>query len=164
MQHYRLSHWQYIRQRSGEIDPGFAQRLRHSARPRQIAFQRLMAMTEGNPAYLECKSATREAWAFVLPDLNGEGSWRIQHFDPDGFTGHTCHNSVTEATEALIGEGYRVPDPGALDRCSATVRWAVGVKRAELRLQVNHGKTGWAEMAGRLQDIGGAVFGGEFSS
>ena len=76
MQRYRLSHWQYIRQRSGEIDPAFAQPLRHSARPRQIALQRLMAMTEGNPAYLECKSATREAWAFVLPDLNGEPSNR----------------------------------------------------------------------------------------
>ena len=147
------SHWQRLAHDSRDLDPGFARHLRDAARPRQIAFQRLMGLCDGNPVGIECKSETRDAWAFVLPDVVGESPYRVQTFDLDGFFGHSCYNSLQEATEAMIGDGYRLPDPGALDRCAATLRWAIGVKRSEIRLLFHLGKVGWTEMLERMDQV-----------
>jgi len=150
---YRTSHWQRITEDRRELDPGFAKHLREMARPRQIAFQRLMAMSEGNPVGIECKSESREAWAFVMPDVAGESPFRVQNFDAEGFSGHSCYDSLEKAVEAMIGDGYRAPDPGALDRCSTTLQWAIGVKRAEIRQLYNQGKLSWLEMLDRMRAV-----------
>lgn len=155
MKRYRTSHWQRIREESHELDTDFAKHVRKFARAQQIAFQQLMSMCEGHPVGIECKkSESRENWAFILPDMSSDSPWRIQHFDADGFSGHNCYDSLQQAAETLIGEGYRVPDPGALDRCSTALRWAIGVKRSDVRLLFNQGRIGWAEMLERMRAVG----------
>lgn len=153
MQRYRTKYWQRLREEPRDLDAGFAKHLRECARPRQIAYQRLMSMCQGNPIGLECKSETREGWGFILPDVSGEYPWRIQAFDADGFIGHNCYNTLEDATEALIGDGYRIPDPGALDRCSTTLRWAIGTKRAEFRTLFNRGLLNWTEMLDKMSAV-----------
>jgi len=153
MKRYSTSHWQRLTKDRRDLDPGFARHLRDMARPRQIAFQRLMSMCDGNPVGIECKRESRDAWAFVLPDVAGESPFRVQNFDADGFSGHSCYDSLLEAVEALIGDGYRVPDPGALDRCSSTLRWAIGVKHSEIRLLFSQGKVSWTEMLDRMHAV-----------
>lgn len=157
MKRYRTAHWRRLREDVRDRAPGFAKHLRDIARPHQIAFQQVMASCGGNPAGVECKHVSGKGWAFILPDAHGQSSWRIQHFDADGFIGHTGHKSLVEATEAMIAEGYRVIDPGALDRSAATLRWAIGVKREELRLLFNQGKIEWKEMLDRMQQVGKSI-------
>lgn len=150
---YRTSHWDTLSKETRDLDPEFAKHLRELARPRQIAFQRLMAAYAGNPAGVECKSESREAWAFMLEDVSGEYPWRIQYFDADGFSGHTCYHSLQQAAETLIGDGYRAPDPGALDRVSGTLRWAIGHKKMEVRQLFNQGKLDWRTLLDRMHQI-----------
>lgn len=150
---YRTTTWARIRERNCELPTDFAKHLREVARPRQIAFQRLMTMSSGMPVGIECKSGRHEQWAFILPDMSGDSPWRIQNFDQDGFSGHSCYDTLQQAAETLVNDGYRVPDPGALDRCSTTLRWAIGVKRSEIRLLFNQGKITWAETLDRMKAV-----------
>ena len=151
MKSYRLRAWQRLREDTRDLDPGFQKHLRECVRRKQIAFQRMMAATNGNPVGVEFRRESSESWGFVLPDVAGDAPWRVQAFDADGFVGHNCYASFEDATEALINDGYRVIDAGALDRCSRTLRWALGVKCSELRLLFNLGKLTWTEMIERSQ-------------
>lgn len=161
MKRYRTRYWQNLVEDAQILDPDFARHLRECARPMQIAYQRLMSMSDGNPVGIECRSEAREAWGFILPDVAGDAAFRVQNFDADGFYGHNCYHSLQDAVEALIGDGYRIPDPGALDRCSATLRWTIGVRRLEFRLLFDQGKLSFTEMLESMQavtlEIGGAT-------
>lgn len=143
---YRTKTWQRIRDDKRMLNPHFAKHLRDVARPRQIAFQKLMTDTEGSPVWIEFKKADGSQWAFILPDLEGVHAYRMQSFDQDGFIGHTCYDSLQVAAEELSASGYTVMDRGALSRESHTVRWAIGVKRQELRLLFSRGKISWQEL------------------
>lgn len=128
--------------------PGFSRHLRAIARPLQIAYQQIMAQGNGNPVGIECRSASRDAWAFVLPEVaqRDEYAYRVQYFDRDGFSGHFCYATLKCAVSGLIADGYRIIDCGALDKCASTERWAMGVKRNDIRTLFNRGLIGWNEM------------------
>lgn len=154
VQRYQTTHWQRIRNPDLTRDPGFARHLREIARPKQIAFQRLMSAYDGEPIGAECKARTREAWAFVVPDMSGsEYAFRVQYFDEDGFSGHDCHASLVKAVEDMLGQGYLTLDAGALDRCASTVRWALGVKRAGIRMKFNCGQISFQQMLEEMQAV-----------
>lgn len=147
MARWRTTHWQHVRERELEIeDPEFARHLREQARDAQIAFVRLMSRYDGMPLGIECKSGTREAWAFVLPDASGEASHRIQYFDARGFSGHFCSDGLVKAIETMIAEGYRIMDPGALDRAGSTAEWADGQRCNAWRELFNAGRIDFREM------------------
>ena len=143
---YRTKTWQRIRDDKRVLNPRFAKHLRDVARPRQVAFQRMMAATRGNPVWVEFKKVDQAQWAFILPDLEGVHAFRMQTFDQDGFIGHSCYDSLQVAAEDLSSGGYTIMDQGALSRESHTVRWAIGVKRQELRLLFSRGKITWQEL------------------
>lgn len=150
---YTSSSWaRVIKPSFNEVmHPGFAKHLREIARPVQIAYQILMTLGNGNPIGIEVKMNDRDSWAFVLPEVSdSEFTHRIQYFDQDGFSGHFCYKSLQNAVEALVKEKYRVIDVGALDRCSVTERWALGVKRSEIRTLFNCGKISMEEMFERF--------------
>ncbi|BCZ85457.1 hypothetical protein PTKU64_91320 (plasmid) [Paraburkholderia terrae] len=113
---YRSSSWEHVCAASDGIPADFARLLRDEVRPLQIAYQRLMCSYGGHPAGIECRMKKRESWAFALPDAAGAKSWRVQQFDQDGFIGHQCFDSLSEAVEEMLRMGYLVTDPGALDR------------------------------------------------
>ena len=153
MKRYRTSYWQMLRNDTRTLEAKFAKHLRECARPCQIAYQQLMSSTNGHPEGVECKRTSTDSWAFILPDVNGDKNWRIQYFDADGFSGHSCFNAINEAAEALIKEGFRSLDIGALDLCSSSLRWAIGVKRSEIRLLFNMDKLSWREMLEKMQAV-----------
>lgn len=161
VQRYRTTQWQRIRDEKRTMNPCFSKHLREIGRRRQIAFQRLMASTEGNPVWVEFKKVDQGQWAFILPDLEGTYAFRVQSFDQDGFIGHTCYRSLQEAAEELVASGYCVMDRGALSRESHTVRWAIGVKRQELRLLFSRGKIGWQEMQAAFEAVVKSFQGGQ---
>jgi len=153
MKRYRTRYWQQLAENNRVLDPQFAKYLRQCARPRQIAYQRLMSMSDGNPVGIECRSESGDVWGFILPDAAGEAPFRIQNFDADGCFGHSCYQALQDAVETMIGDGYRIPDPGALDRCSATLRWALGVRHMDLRLLFNQGNLSFTEMLERMNAV-----------
>ncbi|MCK8652209.1 hypothetical protein M1M06_24480 [Ralstonia insidiosa] len=102
---YRTRGWARICDKAAELDPKFAQVLRESARPAQIAYQKIMGRHEGNPVGVECRAVKREAWAFVLADVSCPGRFRIQYFDLDGFSGHYVHKTLEEAVEDMVTSG-----------------------------------------------------------
>lgn len=136
---YICKEWKRVAARSTHLDPKFAKHLRQIIRPKQIAYTRLMRVTEGNPVGIECKSSNRDAWAFIVPEVSdGSYAYRVQSFDLDGFCGHFCHATFEDAISDLL-QNYREIDSGALDRISLTERWKIGVKRSEFRLLFDQG-------------------------
>jgi len=134
--------------------PGdFAKHLRDLARPLQIEYQRLMAAHGGRPIGIECRSAFRPAWAFVLPEMNEAGRFRVQCFDEDGFFSHQVYDGLEQAIENMMVDGYRTPDVGALDRIAATDRWAMGVKYATLRQRFQEGLITYVRMLEEMKAL-----------
>lgn len=130
--------------RSG--NKAFARMLKKSAYPLQKVYRLLMEAYAGEPVGVECRCTTRQHWAFVAPETGVPGQYRVQYFDEDGFTGHYVHTKLEEAVESMIREGYRVIEPGALDRIAATARWARGVQVAALRQRCQEGLMSFPDM------------------
>lgn len=154
MQRFQTSHWQNVRARDFvTVQPDFAKYLREISRPAQIAFQKLMSSYDGNPVGVECKSETRSAWAFVMPNIAGDTDWKIQYFDEDGFSGHSCYATIAQAVEEMIVEGYVEINAGILEKIALTDRWALGVKRLALRDLLNKGVITYREMLAGFQAL-----------
>jgi hypothetical protein len=147
---YISATWKRILENADELEEkhdGFARHLREIARPIQIAYSKLMRFANGNPIGIECKSGDSNRWGFILPEVSSnEYSFRVQYFDEQGFSGHMCYQSLEKATNALISDGYRVVDSGALDRLASTETWSQGLKRNEVRTRFNRGLISYAEM------------------
>jgi hypothetical protein len=109
----------------------------------------------GNPVGVECRSQSRNSWAFVCQNVQTEYSkspWRIQYFDENGMTGHECYGSVRDAIEAMVSS-YQLVDSGALDRVSVSPQWAIGLKVQMERDLLNRGVIGFAEFIARCKTI-----------
>jgi hypothetical protein len=78
---------------------------------------RLLACNGGQPAGLCARSARRDFWAVVLPEMSdpNSGEARIQRFDRRGWVGHSVFLTFDDAVEGLVQEGFVVFDPDALD-------------------------------------------------
>jgi hypothetical protein len=123
------------------------------ALPKQLAYQNLMAAYGGNPVCIECRAPRRQAWAFVLPEVRDPSRTRLQYFDQDGFSGDSAYDTLKDAVDTMIGEGFRIIDVGALDRIAATPRWARGVKVATLRQACQQGRMTTREFADAVKAL-----------
>jgi hypothetical protein len=150
---FRCASWVRVCTASRRVPADFARHLRDSARPLQIAYQRLMSTFDGHPAGVECRMTDRDSWAFALPDASGSKAWRLQQFDLDGFIGHLCFDSLNEAIEDMLRMGYRLPEPGALDRIGSTARWARGVRRAGIMQKHQEGLISYREMIDEISTL-----------
>ncbi len=83
------------------------------------------------------KSARRNSWQMILPDVAGGGRWRTQAFDDRGFVGHSVHNSQKDALEEAVGSGYVERDDEALNRLQDTPAFVRGNYLSELVRLVN---------------------------
>jgi len=84
---------------------------------------------------LKRPSQHRDAWAIVLPDV--DGGWRIQRFDRDGFVGHMTYDRLDLAVAGAIGEGFVERDDGALDALEHTQEFKRGNFLASVVQQLN---------------------------
>ena len=137
--------------RSGNKE--FARMLRKQTYPVQKVYRQLMDSYAGEPLGVECRSISRQQWAFVAPETGVPGQFRVQYFDEDGFTGHFVHTKLEEAVESMLREGYRVIEAGALDKIAATPRWARGVQVATLRQRCQEGLMSFAEMVEAMKAL-----------
>lgn len=145
MRTFMTPYWRRAKERSEDIPPAFARHLRDLARSEQIAYVRLMREFDGNPVGVECRHKEREAWAFVLPNVSSEEAWRVQYLDIDGFSRHACFNTLLEAVQTMVSEGYATVDKGALDHLSVTDRWNKGVRRSAIHQKACSGDISWEE-------------------
>lgn len=129
---YMTSDWRKVKNDAiAGLDRDFVRLLRGYARPVQIAYVRIMAACQGNPAGVELRHKDRDCWAFVLSNVSGPEPWRSQYFDAFAFSRHACYGTMEEAIEAIIGEGYWIIDPGALDRMAQGSEWQRGLSWIE---------------------------------
>jgi hypothetical protein len=131
----------------------FEKLLKESAFRIQTVYRRLMTAYSGEPVGIECRTDSRNAWAFVAQEPCESGRFRIQYFDEDGFSNHLVYNDLPEAVETMLSEGFRNVDAGALDRVAATPRWARGVKVATLRQKYQEGLMTYPEMLDALEAL-----------
>lgn len=131
MRRFLTRTWQAITSDSGGPgDPDFThesmREIRAYARPIQTAYALIMHRHKGQPAGIEFRHHMTERWAFVLRNVSSPEPWRIQYFDARGFGEHACFNSLDEAVEEMVREGFREEDRGALDRAAARPAWGEG--------------------------------------
>lgn len=153
---FQTSHWAQITAEGRTLDADFKAHLVQVALPHQAAFSRLMEAYNGEPVGIECRHESREVWAFTSPSVitpTSKQEWRVQTFDVNGFIGHECYNTMIEAVEAMTRD-YPQADPGALDRCATTKKWAIGLETQKLRDQFSRGEFSYAELVKRVQEVG----------
>ncbi|MBK7024498.1 MAG: zeta toxin family protein [Sulfuritalea sp.] len=80
------------------------------------------------------------------------GKWRIQRFDAGGFSGHMVYDGQAQATEAAIGEGFKIRDDEAIDRLSSTPEWDRGMFLANQMQQLNSKQITFDELSRRVKE------------
>ena len=151
---YRTRTWAALREKQEpESQPGFFAHLRSISRSRQIAYQCLMAKYDGSPLGVECRNTSRDSWGVVLANVYGDLPWRIQYFDLDGFSSHHTFATLEEAVEDMLSDGYRIEDVGALDRVSASPRWALGVRRMAIMQRHQEGQIDWQTCIAEMKKL-----------
>lgn len=85
------------------------------------------------------KSSDRESWMLIVEDVSGEGRWRTQGFDLNGFFGHSVYKDKAAAIENAAQQGYFLRDDDALDRIQATHRFQTGMYALEQLSLLNCG-------------------------
>lgn len=150
---YQTAYWKMLKEDRGSRREDFFKHLLGIARPVQIAYTKIMRQHDGNPSWVEYRSTTRDAWAFVLPDVSAGKGWRIQYFDLDSFQSHACFASLEEAVQSMIREGFVVEDKGTLDRLSVTPRWQRGVAVSQIINLVNRQEISWEEANRRFAEL-----------
>lgn len=153
-QQYMCAGWVLLSSSFGDDDSDAAREFLELARPKQLAYQHVMATCQGNPVGVECRAASRPAWAFVLPEVRKSGQFRVQYFDENGFSGDSAFNTLEDAVEEMVGNGFRIIDAGALDRTAATVRWERGVKVAALHQRCEEGLITYADYVAGVKALG----------
>lgn len=120
-----------------EAEPhGFRQHLLNHSAPKALAYNRIMQMHSADPSGIEFKHATRDCWAFVLPDASDVGRWRVQYFDVKGFFSHHTVNTLEQAVADMVNDSYIVEAKGILDRLADTPQWKRGMAVAALIQQL----------------------------
>jgi hypothetical protein len=69
-----------------------------------------------------------DRWTTVMPDTDGGGKYRLQHFDRKGFSGHAVFNSAEEAAIEAGRDNYTEADPGRMDELATTKEWKRGME------------------------------------
>lgn len=101
------------------------------------------------------KHEASNRWIMILPDISGEGRWRLQHFDLGGFMGHQVFDTKREAIrEAANSIRFPVRDDGALDRIQNTPDFLIGNYRTEQLHRLNRGLIGYSEFKASVADYG----------
>lgn len=126
-----------------DLNDEFHQHLLELTMPGAVAYNDIMVRFDGNPSGIEFKSRSSNQWAFVLPDASEPGKQRIQYFDDRSFFSHHPYSTIAEAVMAMVSEGYREEDSGALDRVSATETWRKGTAVAALKMKLDRGLIDW---------------------
>lgn len=99
------------------------------------------------------RSARRDdAWCMVIPDLDGEGQWRLQYFDRRGFSGHSVYPDQDKARYEAVMEGFYLRDDEALDRLQETHEFKRGNFATDLIGKINTGEIAFAELNQRLAE------------
>lgn len=118
----------------------------------QVNYNDIMRAYQGDPSGVEY--ANRDGhYAFVLADASEPGRYRVQNFDDKGFSGHQTYNSLEEAVEQMVVDGYYREDRGALDRLSATAQWRRGMQVSALIQQFGAGQINYTELDAALAKL-----------
>lgn len=152
---YKTKFWRQVTE-DRSLDTDFARHLREIARPKQIAFAKLMTQTGGWPVGIELKAPSRDAWVTILPEpvpTGAKESWRVLNFDGHGFSGHNQHADPITALEDVIGAGFTQIDAGALDKLSGTPTWKLGQQRQKVRDLHIRGDIDYRTMCERMTAI-----------
>lgn len=111
---------------------------------KNVVYQRILAMTDGNPLGVELVRENLSQYVAIVPDAHHPGKFRCQYFDARGFSSHHTTETAIEALETAIDEGFCVEDTGAMDRLSQTADWKKGIRVASLIMACNSGQITWA--------------------
>ena len=97
------------------------------------------------------KHPKSESWTMILEDVSGEGRWRCQSFDANGFSGHMVFNSKDEAIRNAAMMRFTVRDDGALDRIQDTQSFQAGMYSIEQIALFNRGEIEFSEYLARTK-------------
>ena len=126
---------------AGGADPVARERAMEGFRQMLAARRSALARTiarMGDPANgVELRHSADARYVLLLPDVAEPGMWRMQRFDPKGFSGHDLHPSKEALLESAAGQGFVEPDPGALDRLAQTPAFQRGNFLTDLVRQIN---------------------------
>lgn len=86
------------------------------------------------------KHGEADRWLAILPDVSGQGRWRVQSFDRKGFSGHMVFSSKADAIVEAARQRCTLRDDGALDRLQDTLEFKVGLFAIEQMMLLNRGE------------------------
>ncbi len=144
---YKMASFASLEEDCRELqDKEFIAHLFELALPQQRAYNAVMERHSGNPVGVEYRHKNKStSWAFVLPDASEPGRHRVQYFDEHGFFSHHAEDTLEDAVQEMVRNGYVTEEKGVLSRVSKTEVWRRGMERCFLMMQVGQGKITYAE-------------------
>lgn len=140
---YIHSNLSYLLDEKRSFDPEtkeFDQHILSVAFPRAKKYNDIMTDHQGKPVGVEFRRKDSESFAFVVPDNSGEGRYRVQMFDENGFSGHSTEENLEAAVEEMVNNGFRVLATGKLDELQETRKFQAGTQVASLIGKLNCGE------------------------
>jgi len=86
-----------------------------------------------------------DQWFMILPDVSGNGRWRLQSFDQRGFSGHMVFSCKVQAIHEAASLRFTVRDDGALERLQDTPEFQIGLFAVEQLALHNRGAISFDE-------------------
>lgn len=115
---------------AAQLPPGLSE-------PDQVRYAEIMGRHHGEPLGIEFRHREADRWACILPNVSGGPAFKLQFFDGLAFSGHELFGSVGCALARMLSMGYRDEDAGALERVSATERWARALKTLSMMQELS---------------------------
>ena len=140
---YKHSSISYLLSEDRENDPACRVFDRISlgfAFPKAQIFCSIMDSYQGSPVGIEFAAKDNARFAFVVPDNSGNGRYRVQMFDKNGFSSHSTESSMVDAVEEMVNSGFRVEAKGKLAELQATRDFHAGNETSTLLVRLNCGE------------------------
>lgn len=96
-------------------------------------YEQILNQYDGIPFETEFKSVYREAWAFLQEgSANDRTKYVLVIFDGRGYRVERIEDSPESALDAMVCDGYVLPEEGALFKASSEGNWAEGAQSVGL--------------------------------
>lgn len=103
-------------------------------------YNRIMVQYNGTPLGIEHKHTANDQYTMLTPDAAEPGRYRLSFFDKQGFYSHSTHDTIPQAVEEMVRDGFFTEQKGILSQLNDSPEFEIGNRVSTLIGQLNMGK------------------------
>ncbi len=145
----------YLNEREGfdPVNDGFHAELFKYSYKTAVLYNNVMTKHNGKPLGIEFKSKSGDRYTMLTPDASEPGRFRASYFDKQGFSSHNVYDTISQAVEEMVRDGYFAESKGILSQLQESPEFEIGNRVSALIGQFNMGKLTHQEFTDQRQAI-----------